>query len=86
MQLFAVIDNMFGFIWKQPIHATLRQMRIVQIALILNSQYLLWAVVDRLKTLDPVQAAMAYATIAAALITQIWAAVGTINKATSKDE
>jgi hypothetical protein len=43
------LDNMLGFIVKQPLHVTLRQMRIVQIALVISSQILLYRIVDNMK-------------------------------------
>ncbi len=78
--------RMFGFIIRQPIHVTLRQMRIIQVALIVSSQMLLWRIVDALKVLDPSQAAMAFGAIAAALIAQIWSAVNSMHKANLKDD
>lgn len=77
---------MFDFIWTQPIHITLRQMRVVQVLLIFNSQLLLWAIHDSIKSLNPTEAAMAYGTIAVALIAQIWKGVETLNKPTGKDD
>jgi hypothetical protein len=79
-------EKMFGFIWQQPIHVTLRQMRIVQIALVISSQLLLWRIVDNLKALDAAQAAMAYGAIAAALIVQIWQSINGMHKANLKDD
>jgi hypothetical protein len=90
MQSFdAVTKNLtvvFGFIWQQPLPVTLRQLRIVQVALIVNSQWLLWVIVGMLHTLDPVQAAMAYATIAVTLVGSIWKCIDSFNKGTVKDE
>jgi hypothetical protein len=75
----------FGFMWQQPLHVTLRQMRIVQIALVISSQALLWRIVDNLKALDATQAAMAYGAIAAALIVQIWQSINGMHKGNVKD-
>lgn len=86
MQLKDAINNMFSFIWMQPIHVTLRQMRFVQVGLILSSQWLLWEIVDRLQLMDPVQAGMAYGAIAAALIAQIWSAVNSMSKPNQEDK
>ena len=79
------LNNMFGFIFSQPIHQSLRQMRIVQVGLLGSSQYLLWSIVNKLETLDPAQAAMAYATIAAALIAAIWKGVDALHRSNDKD-
>lgn len=76
----------FGFIFSQPIHVTLRQMRIAQVMLIFSSQALLWKIVDELKLLDPTQAAMAFGAIAAALIAAIWKGVDSLHKGNIKDD
>jgi len=79
-------DNVLGFIIKQPLHITLRQMRIVPVGLIISSQLLLWEIVRMLKILDPTQAAMAYSAIGLALITSIWQGLKHITDSTSKDD
>lgn len=86
MQLKDAINNMFSFMWTQPIHVTLRQMRLVHVGLIISSQLLLWRIVDKLETLDPMQSAMAYGTIAAALIAAIWASINGLHKSNGKDD
>jgi len=85
-RIIEIADNMLGFIIKQPIHVTLRQMRVVQIALIISSQILLYRIVDNMKTLDPTQAAIAYGVLAAALVTQLWASVSGMHKGNIKDD
>ena len=86
MQLKDATNSMFSFIWTQPIHVTLRQMRLIQVGLIVNSQILLWHIVDRLQNLaDPMQVAGAYGAIAATLITSIWACVNALNKSNGQD-
>jgi hypothetical protein len=79
-------DSMFGFIFKQPIHITLRQMRIIQVALIFSSQGILWYIVQRLEFLDPTQSVMAYGTIAAALIAAIWKGVDSLHRPNEADK
>jgi len=76
----------FGFIWTQPLHVTLRQMRIVPVGLIISSQLLLWEIVRTLKLLDPSQAAMAFGAIAAALIAAIWKGVDSLHRSNIKDD
>lgn len=76
----------FSFMWTQPLHVTLRQLRVVQIGLIISSQLLLWRIVDALKVLDPSQAAMAFGAIAAALIAQIWTSVAGMHKGNISDD
>lgn len=86
MSLRDIADNVLGFIVKQPLHVTLRQMRVVQIGLIASSQILLYRIVDNMKELDPTQAAIAYGVLAAALVTQIWTSISSIHKGTGKDD
>ena len=80
------LDNALGFIIKQPLHITLRQMRIVPVGLIISSQLLLWEIVRTLKLLDPSQAAMAFGAIAAALIAAIWKGVDSLHRSNIKDD
>lgn len=86
MPLKDAINNVLGFMWQQPLHQTLRQMRLIQVGLVINSQWLLWVIIDKLHVLEPTQAAIALGAIAAALITQIWASVASLSKSNSKDE
>jgi hypothetical protein len=86
MTIMQALDNMLGFIIKQPLHVTLRQMRIVPVGLIVSSQLLLWEVVRSLKVLDPAQGAMAYSAIGLALITSIWQGLKHITDSTAKDD
>lgn len=86
MSLTEAISNVFGFMVKQPLHITLRQMRIVPVGLIISSQLLLWEIVRTLKLLDPSQAAMAFGAIAAALIAAIWKGVDSLHRSNIKDD
>ena len=86
MSLRDIADNVLGFIIKQPLHITLRQMRIVPVGLIISSQLLLWEIVRTLKLLDPSQAAMAFGAIAAALIAAIWKGVDSLHRSNLKDD
>lgn len=86
MTILQALDNMLGFIIKQPLHVTLRQMRIVPVGLVISSQLLLWEVVRSLKVLDPAQAAMAYSAIGLALITAIWQGLKHITDKAEKDD
>ena len=86
MSLLEAIENVFGFMVKQPLHITLRQMRIVPVGLIVSSQLLLWEIVRTLKLLDPSQAAMAFGAIAAALIAAVWKGVDSLHRSNLKDD
>ena len=86
MSLLEAVENVFGFMVKQPLHITLRQMRIVPVGLVISSQLLLWEIVRTLKLLDPSQAAMAFGAIAAALIAAIWKGVDSLHRSNIKDD
>lgn len=79
-------NKMFGFIVEQPIHKSLRQMRVLTVCMLVNSQVLLWVIVGKLEKLDPVQAAMAYSAIALTLITSIWKGIDNLSKSHKEDE
>jgi hypothetical protein len=64
-------DKMFGFVFEQPIHLTLRQMRFIPLALLYCCIDMMYIIIDNLDKLDPMQAAIAYAAIAMALISVI---------------
>lgn len=81
-----VLNNMFGFILKQPIHITLRQMRITHVTLLVSSQYMVWEIIQNVKDTDPTQAAIAYTAIAGTLIATIWKSIDGLHKANKKDE
>ena len=80
------IEKMFGFIVEEPIHVSLRRMRLLTVGMLINSQLLLWVIVQKLSFLDPVQAAMAYSAIALTLITSIWKGIDNLSNAHKKDE
>lgn len=86
MRLLEIADNMLGFLVRQPIHVSLRQMRIVPIYLIFSSQDILLEIVRNLKIVDPVQSAIAYSTIAVTLITCIWQGLKYIREGNVKDD
>tara|TARA_R100000750_G_scaffold61516_2_gene52788 strand:- start:394 stop:648 length:255 start_codon:yes stop_codon:yes gene_type:complete len=70
------INNMFGFVWKQPIHKTLKDMAILQVGLVISSQIMLIRIVESIEDKNE-----SYTAIALLLIGQIFAAVfGISNK------
>lgn len=78
---------MFGFIWMQPIHASLRDMRIVQLALIISGQYMLFKILDQISAIDdPTTQIGAYASISIAQLTQMWACISSLQKPNKRDE
>ncbi|MBP93801.1 MAG: hypothetical protein CMC55_06765 [Flavobacteriaceae bacterium] len=67
---------MFGFVWKQPIHKTLKDMAILQVGLVISSQIMLIRIVESIEDKNE-----SYTAIALLLIGQIFAAVfGISNK------
>lgn len=67
---------MFGFVWKQPIHKTLKDMAILQVGLVISSQFMLIRIVESIEDKNE-----SYTAIALLLIGQIFAAVfGISNK------
>ena len=79
------INKMFGFIFEQPLHITLRQMRIVHIFALYSADRLVWDLVGLLKGLDKTAAATATGAIAAALIAAIWRGLDGLNNPVNKD-
>ena len=73
------VNKMFGFITEQPIHVSLRQMRLVHLFALYSADKLLWELATTLKALDPVAAATATGAIAAALIAAIWRGLDGLN-------
>lgn len=86
MQLKDTRSKMFGFLVEQPIHVSLRQMRLVHLFALYSADKLLWELVYILKTLDPTAAATATGAIAAALIAAIWRGLDGLNNVVGKDE
>lgn len=70
-----VLTNMFGFIWTQPIHKTLKDMALLQVGLVISSQVMLVKIVDSLSGIPDEYRSTAYTSIALLLIGQIFAAV-----------
>lgn len=79
------VNKMFGYIFEQPLHVTLRQMRLIHIFALYSADRLLWALVGMLADFDPVAAATATGAIAAALIAAIWRGLDGLNNTVKKD-
>lgn len=82
----AVLKNMFGFIVEQPLHVTLRQMRLVQVFVIINSQMLLWYICKIMLLLDSTQAAIGLSAVMLAEVAAIWKCVESLRSPVRKDE
>lgn len=83
------INAMFSFIWTQPIHITLRQMRFVSIALVYISvdiMYRLVKVIETSKALDSVEGLSAMGVLALGIFTSLWKAVDNITASHKRDD
>ena len=81
----SIASKVFGYIVEQPLHVTLRQMRLIHIFALYSADKLLWKLVSILEGLDPVAAATATGAIAAALIAAIWRGLDGLNGGVKKD-
>lgn len=83
------MEEMFGFIVKQPIHKSLRQMRVATISLLFVSvdiMYRLVAILEKGGELSPGQTMGAVATLAAAVFAAIWKGISNFAEAHKEDE
>jgi hypothetical protein len=84
-----MINDMFGFIVKQPIHKTLRQMRVVTITVIavsLDIMYKLVSILENGGNLSDSQTTAAVATLATAVFASIWKGISSITDAHKNDD
>ncbi len=84
-----MMEKMFGFIFQQPIHKTLRQMRIATILLLFASvdiMYRLVAILEKGGELSPAQTMGAVATLAAAVFAAIWKGISNLAEAHKEDD
>lgn len=89
MQSKDVINNVFSFIWTNPLHESLRKMRLVSVGLICVSvdiMYRLVAVIEQSKALDSVEGLSAMGVLALGVFTSLWKAVDNITTKHGKDD
>lgn len=82
-------EAMFGFIWKQPIHKTIRQLRLPTIALLIVSVDIMYRLVDILEIgseLSPAQSTAAVGVLAAAVFASIWKGISNISESHKDDD
>lgn len=72
--------------FNQPLHITLRQLKVLPVSLIASSQFILWDIVDSLELMGSEQAGVALGAIAAALIAAIWKGLETAQAKHEKDD
>jgi len=80
---------MFDFIWKQPIHKTLRQMRIATIIVLyvsLDIMYRLIAILEKGGMASPEQTVAAVGVLAAAVFASIWKGISNLSEPHKDDD
>lgn len=80
------INTVFGFLVEQPLHETLRKMRVLPTLSLAMAWHLMYKIIDLIIKLDPLQAAVALGGIALALLTLISKAFDSFIKRHEKDE
>lgn len=83
------MEKMFGFIFQQPIHKTLRQMRVATILLLVASvdiMYRLVVILEKGGELSPAQTMGAVATLAAAVFAAIWKGISNLAEVHKNDD
>lgn len=78
---------MFGFIWTQPIHKTLRQMRIATIALLCVSVDMMYRLIEMLgSAISMEQTIAAVGVLAAAVFATIWKGIQNLSDGHKEDD
>ena len=88
MQLNDAINNIFSFLWTDPLHESLRKMRLVSVGLIIVSvdiMYALVRVIENSKALDSIEGLSAMGVLALGVFTSLWKAVDNITAKHGKD-
>lgn len=83
------IKLMFGFIWTQPIHKTLRQMRIATITLLcvsVHMMYKLIAILEQGSVISVEQTVGAVGVLAAAVFATIWKGISNLSEPHRNDD
>lgn len=83
------LDAMFGFIFKQPIHKTLRQMRVATIFLLLVSidiMYRLVQILEKSGQMSTEQTVGAVGALAAGVFATIWAGIKNLSEPHKDDD
>ncbi len=83
------MNNTFGFLVSQPIHKTLRQLRIYTVLLLLASvdiMYRLVGILESSEALSGGQTTGAVATLAAAVFAVIWKGISNLAEVHKDDD
>lgn len=84
-----MFDNMFGFILKQPMHKTIRQLRVVTILLLLMSRdimYRLLGILERNSELSSGETMAVVGTLTAAVFATIWKGISNMAEPHKDDD
>ena len=84
-----MFKEMFGFIFEQPIHKTLRQMRLATVGMLFVSvdiMYRLVGILEKGGELSPAQTMGAVATLAAAVFAAIWRSIANLSESHKEDD
>lgn len=82
-------NPVFGFIWTQPIHKTLRQMRlatIIMLAVSIDIMYRLVAILEKGGTLSPEQTVGAVGVLAGGMFAIIWKGINNLSEPHKSDD
>ena len=83
------MNKMFGFIFEQPIHKTLRQMRVATILILFVSLDIMYRLVSILEAggeLSPSQTMGAVATLGGAVFAAIWRGISNLSEPHKADD
>lgn len=81
------LKEMFGFIFTQPIHKTLRQMRLATIALLYVSVDMMYRLIDMLgSAISMEQTIAAVGVLAAAIFATIWKGIQNLTDVHKDDD
>lgn len=89
MQSKDAINNMFSFIWTQPVYKTLRQMRFVTLGMLgvsVDIMYRLVAILEEANALSPEASLSAVGVLVAAIFATVWKSVGDLSKPYVSDD
>ena len=83
------MKKMLGFIVDQPLHKSIRQLRIPTLMMLFASvdiMYRLIAILEQGSTLSPNQTMGAVATLAAAVFASIWRGISNLSESQKNDD
>ena len=78
-----------GFLWRQPIYRTLRQLRVYTVCMLLVSidiMYRLIGILEKGETVAPEQTIGVVGTLAIAVFASIWKGLASITEQCKQDE